>query len=84
MIKGRSDMLNLTSKLHWYCISFSYNNGNEDGECCTYNGYTRKDHFPKAAINEAKEQAHPGCYPNRMVLIGITYLGYMTQKEFNP
>lgn len=73
--------------LHWYCFTFSYNHRKssqvtEFGECSTYSGFTRKDHFPLALIESQKNDANPACDNNKMVLMAVIYLGYMTGVEF--
>ncbi|QIG76176.1 hypothetical protein EVC24_155 [Rhizobium phage RHph_I4] len=69
-------------RLHWYCFSFSWSADNKHGNACTFSGFERKDGFTRAHIEDNKRYAAPEVKPENMVLLGITYLGYMTKEEF--
>ncbi|MBZ0294681.1 MAG: hypothetical protein K8L99_19100 [Anaerolineae bacterium] len=69
----------MSEKLHWYALSFNYQDGPRMGHACTYMGYPEQL-VTVPRIERAKEAAS---IPNRAsaVLIGLAYLGYMTKTE---
>ncbi|QWY83551.1 hypothetical protein [Rhizobium phage RHph_X2_28B] len=68
--------------LHWYCFSFAYYEKNGEGFATSYAGFTIQNQFTKQLIENQKREAAPGIWPAYMVLISITYLGYMSKNQF--
>lgn len=70
-------------KMHWYCFSFAYSSGSTAGHACSYQGFEHQGNFTHSCIQAVKAHALPTCPKSHMVLVAITYLGYMTAEEFN-
>ena len=69
----------LEEKLHWYALSFTFQNGATMGNACTYTGYPEQL-VTVPRIEQAKEAAGIR-NPKSAVLIGLSYMGYMTHAE---
>ena len=73
-------------KLHHYCISVRYLiDYNNQGYTSWYIGIKTK-RITKKIIKEVIEstiQSHPGLSTNNVVITSISYLGEMTEEEFN-
>jgi hypothetical protein len=69
--------------LHWYCFSFAYFEKNGEGFASSYSGFSQPHLFNRETIQNEKKQAAPNIPTPCMVLISITYLGYMTEDQFN-
>jgi len=63
---------------HWFCFTFSDMRDSNQVIACTYTGYDCKN-ININRINDNK--AHAGVSPSA-VLMGISYLGYMTKDDF--
>jgi hypothetical protein len=63
---------------HWFIYTFMYINENYKIVTNFTMGYSSK-RINKADIAEAKSLAHA---PENAVVMNISYLGYMTQEEF--
>ena len=73
--------MNLTKRLHWYCLIFNGVSLEEGQQCTTstYTGCSIKDQFTLAAIKKQKAFAK---IREDSVLTSITYLGFMTKEQF--
>lgn len=65
---------------HWYCLSYAYGNGSVSGHACAYMGYTEMK-ITMREIEYAKHVAAPEVDPKNLVMVGASYLGYMTKDE---
>jgi len=69
----------MSEKLHWFALSFNYQDGMRSGHACTYMGY------PEQLVTVPRIERAKGAagIPERAtaVLIGLAYLGYATKDE---
>lgn len=88
--KGDSES-NEIELFHWYLIAYSYSGymGHGDGNFYHYsqNPYTQfsfesQQNFIDSAKNIAQKNMNANDTVKNVVLLGITYLGYGTKKEF--
>ena|SRR6478736_8266756 len=69
-------------KNHWYAMSFDYCNANSNGVCMIAISIREKDMITWPHILQAKQMILPSVPPQNVVLIACTYLGHMSQNEF--
>lgn len=69
----------MSEKLHYYALSFNFHDGFRHGHACAYMGYPEQM-VSVPRINEAKQAAG---IPKDVsaVLVGLSYMGYMTKEE---
>lgn len=69
----------MSEKLHYYAFSFNFSDGISHGYACAYMGYPEQlVSVPR--INEAKQAAGVP-KGESAVLVGLSYMGYMTKEE---
>jgi len=64
--------------LHWFIFTFMYSDNIRTTYCNSAIGFSKKT-LTSADIYHAKEKANA---PNDAITMNISYLGYMTKKEF--
>jgi len=70
----------MRNKRHWYAISFLYGESSSHTYSSGCVSLMKKD---KLSINTLKAIKSACNVPENAVIIAVSYLGHMTEKEFN-
>lgn len=68
------------NKRHWYCFSYVGKavDTNDTVNACTYTGFSKQE----VTLADIKENKANAGVTDKAVLMGLSYCGFMTKKQF--